>query len=67
MNSREFGMACREFNRAYRDLFGTIPVPTDYSCTREEFLAALKQSVAENKPIETYLPKRVWHNDGRFE
>ena len=67
MNSREFGIACKELNHIYRDLFGEVPVPTEYSCTREQFFDALKQSVAERKPIETYLVKGVRHNDGRFE
>lgn len=67
MNSMEFGLACREFNRAYRDLFGVVPVPDDYACTRSEFMDALKKAVSEEKPIETYLLKRVRHDDGRLE
>ena len=67
MNSIEFGQACRQLNLAYRDLFGTIPVPSEYACTREQFLDALKQAVNERKPIETILLKRIHHNDGRLE
>ncbi|QTE70073.1 hypothetical protein JRC49_09675 [Clostridiales bacterium FE2011] len=67
MNSIEFGQLCRPFNVAYRDLFGTIPVPSEYACTREQFLKALKQAVSEKKMIETYLLKRTYHNDGRLE
>ena len=67
MNSIEFGQICRPLNLAYRDLFGTIPVPSEYACTREQFLDALKQAVNEKKTIETFLLKRAQHNDGRLE
>ena len=67
MNSMEFGMLCKPLNLAYRDLFGAIPVPSEYACSREEFLDAIKKAVNDRQPIETYLKKRVVHNDGRLE
>ncbi|MBR0352114.1 MAG: hypothetical protein IJH53_02815 [Oscillospiraceae bacterium] len=67
MNSMEFALACREYNIMYRDRFGEIPIPGEYACTRSEFLDALKKAVSEEKPIETYLLKRVRHDDGRLE
>lgn len=67
MNSFEFGLACKEYNFQYRNRFGVIPIPSEYACSREQFLDALKTAVAEGVPIETYLAKRVRHNDGRLE
>lgn len=64
MKSTEFNRKCRPQNIAYRDLFGYIPVPTDYSCTNDEFLDAITRAVAEKREIENYLQKRALHKDG---
>jgi len=57
MDSIAFSKLCRPFNIEYRDLFGYIPVPADYICTQEEFLEALKKSIAEKKEISDFLKK----------
>ncbi len=55
MNMLEFGIACRKYNIEYRRLFGVVPSPADYACSREEFLAALIKSVESETRIENYL------------
>lgn len=67
MDAIEFGIACKEYNIQYRNRFGVIPIYSEYACNREQFLVALKKAVADGMPIETYLQKRVRHEDGRKE
>lgn len=67
MNAIEFGIACKEYNIQYRHRFGVIPIYSEYACNREQFLTALKKAVVDEMPIETYLQKRVRHEDGRKE
>lgn len=67
MDAIEFGIACKEYNIQYRNRFGVIPIYSEYACNREQFLVALKKAVAAEMPIETYLQKRVRHEDGRKE
>ena len=45
MDMFEFGKKCQQLNRQYRQLFGSIPSPVDYACTREQFLEALEKSI----------------------
>lgn len=63
MTDIEFNKSLRELNKKYRDIFSAIPVISDYSCTREEFVAALKKSIEEKKEIDTYLGKIVVSKD----
>lgn len=67
MDAIEFGIACKEYNIQYRNRFGVIPIYSEYACNREQFLVALKKAVVDEMPIETYLQKRVRHEDGRKE
>lgn len=55
MTSIEFGKLCRPYNKQYRDLFGYVPCPDDYSCNQDEFFKALKQSIEQKVPIDTFL------------
>lgn len=59
MTDIEFNKSLRELNKAYKDLFCVIPVISDYSCTRDEFVSALKKAIAEKKEIGTFLRKIV--------
>ena len=57
MTVKEFNEAIRADNKAYRDLFGYIPCIVDYSCTREEYMIALKETVLRKKEIKNLLPE----------
>lgn len=59
MDMYEFGKRCQELNRHYKELFGYIPVQSEYVCTREEFLEALEKSILEKKDIINYLIENV--------
>ena len=63
MTDIEFNKSLRELNKAYRDLFSAIPCISDYSCTRDEFISALKKAIEEKKEIGTYLRKVVASKD----
>lgn len=57
MDMYEFGKLCQPLNKQYKELFGYIPLQTDYSCTREEFLEALSLAISEQKEIFYFLPR----------
>ena len=56
MNDIMFNKSLRELNKAYFDLFGDIPCIENFSCSRQKYVDALKQSVEEKKKIEELLP-----------
>lgn len=56
MDMYEFGKRCQSLNRQYKELFGYIPLQTDYSCTREEYVEALSLAISEQKEIFYFLP-----------
>lgn len=64
MNSIELNIKCREYNIAYREKFGYIPSPVEYSCNYEEFFEALKKSVETGEEINKYLSYASAHKDG---
>ena len=45
MDDKTFNQAKRPLNIAYRDVFHDIPCIQDYSCSREEYLSAMKKSI----------------------
>lgn len=55
MENQEFNKLVRVLNVKYRDIFGSIPCITDYSCTRKEYLNALKSAVEKRIPISSLL------------
>jgi len=57
MTSKEFSIKCRPYNLKYRDIFGDIPCPQDYTGTQDGFFKALTSAVEERKPISEYLKK----------
>ena len=63
MNSFEFGMTCKPFNIAYRELFNEIPVYDNYACTQEEYLEALEKAIADEVRIDKLLIKRSIPDD----
>lgn len=67
METKEFNQILREKNKKYRDVFGYIPCLTDYSCTRDEYLSALDNAVAEKKELDKILPKYSDDFDGNVE
>lgn len=67
MDIFEFGIACRQYNIIYRELFDEIPSPVEYECTRESFFAALVRATEEKCKIETYLKKAPSLDMSRYE
>lgn len=63
MDMYEFGEKCRVLNGRYKELFGFIPVQTDYDCTREEFLQALEKSIQEKNQIDHYLVRNAMEEE----
>ena len=57
MTVKEFNDAIRADNKAYRELFGYIPCITDYSCSREEYIIALKEAISRKKEVKCILPE----------
>lgn len=57
----------RQMNKAYRDLFGYIPLPSDYACTSKEFFESVEKAVTEKKEISNYLKKRAKHINGTLD
>ena len=55
MKPKEFSDATREYNKQYRALFGYIPSIRDYSCTQEAYIAALVDSIRDQKELCNYL------------
>ncbi len=57
MDNKEFNAKKRVLNKEYAAIFGTIPCMQDYSCTREEYLEALKTAIQNNCQIDKLLKK----------
>ena len=55
MKPKEFSEATREYNKQYRALFGYIPSIRDYSCTQEEYIAALVSAIKDKRELSEYL------------
>lgn len=58
MDNHSFNMQIRPLNIEYRKIFGEIPRITDYSCSREEYIAAMKTSLKRRIPLEATLIRR---------
>jgi len=58
MNQIEFGKRCRELNKIYHSIFGTIPSSSDYMAPREKYLEALQKAIDEKIPLENILEKK---------
>lgn len=67
MNDKEFNVIIRELNLKYREIFNCIPRITDYSCTREEYIAALHNSIENKKEIKYYLVAYTKLNNNKLE
>lgn len=55
MDNHTFNQTIRSLNIKYRDIFGHIPRITDYSCTREEYILALKQATEKFITLDKIL------------
>lgn len=58
MDNHSFNMQIRPLNIEYRKIFGEVPRITDYSCSREEYIAAMKASLEIRVPLEATLIRR---------
>lgn len=67
MNQVEFSKACQPLNRAYKEIFCSVPTPSDYACTREEYFAALTKAVVEKKPLSALLVTSKEPCNDRYE
>ncbi len=59
MDNHSFNTCIRPLNIKYSKIFRRIPRITDYSCTREEYVEALKQAVEKKKPLNEILISRA--------
>ncbi len=59
MNEAEFNAEVRELNKKYLTLFNEIPCITDYSCSRDEFIKAMRLSVESGSSIDHFVPKYI--------
>lgn len=57
MNDSEFNKKIRILNSKYKILFQKIPCITDYSCSREEYVEALKKAVLEKQSLDNYVKR----------
>lgn len=55
MDNHSFNMQIRPLNIEYRKIFGEIPCITDYSCSRDEYILALKQATENFIPLNKIL------------
>ena len=55
MDDSTFNTVVPELNKKYFFIFNEIPCISDYSCTREEYVNALKRSIREKSEISNYL------------
>ena len=53
----DFQKKCIPLNKKYQELFGYIPSLFDYSCTQDEYFAALQTAVSKKLPLDTLLTK----------
>lgn len=58
MDNHSFNMLIRPLNIEYRKIFGEIPRITNYSCSREEYVAALKAAIRDKKSLTGMLIPR---------
>ena len=63
----EFSKRCRPLNMEYKKLFGKVPTPDDYECNCEQYLDALKKSIAEQCPLEMLLEKAKVPDSSRYD
>ena len=59
MDDKTFHARLRELNKQYFELFGEIPCISDYSCTRDEYIDAMKEAIQKRKKLSDYLKKYV--------
>ncbi|MCI6997026.1 MAG: hypothetical protein MR936_09605 [Eubacterium sp.] len=59
METLVFNKIVRSRNIQYKKLFNYIPCITEYTCTREEYIAALDMALKDNKELDYYLSKYV--------
>lgn len=45
----------KPLNIKHKKIFGYIPRITDYSCSREEYLNAMKEAIESKKPLSVIL------------
>lgn len=64
MDNHSFNLLIRPLNIQYRDIFGEIPRITDYSCSRDEYVAALKNAIDSEQPLSNILiPRKIRYQD----
>lgn len=59
MDSIKFGKKCRPYNIQYCELFGYVPCRQDYSCTQDEYFAALLKAIETKVELKELLPLKT--------
>lgn len=69
MDNHSFNLLIRPLNIEYCRIFGEIPRITDYSCSRDEYIAALKNAIKNRKILADILlsRKNQYQNMSQFE
>lgn len=58
MNRIEFLKECQPFNKKYYEIWGYVPVHTDFVYdTYDKYLISLKMSVENKQPLDKFLKK----------
>lgn len=59
MNSVEFGKAMKPLNLKYKEIFDYIPCISDYSCSREEYIEAMEESLVQRRKLSDFLTETI--------
>lgn len=57
MNNTLFNKEKKKLNKEYYTVFNKIPCIQMFSCSREEYLNAMREAIKTKTPIEHYLQK----------
>ena len=66
MTNKEFVAMTKPYNVKYYETFGYTPKITDFSCGRDEYIAALKIAVDEKIRLESIIPLAIPANKDNY-
>lgn len=55
MDDLMFNTQKRKLNKEYLAIFDEVPCMQDYSCSREEYIAALQKAIETKQKIDAFL------------
>lgn len=59
MKDVDFNKEKRALNKQYFELFDEVPCMQNYSCSREEYISALKKAINMKEKLETLLQRNL--------